>query len=72
MFEIIMLFGFLYAATCQLFPENSATPRTPRNKSGQVGKRSINSLPPEIQKNESTRKTPVKSKGRIHCYAHAA
>ncbi len=28
MFEIIMLFAFLYAATCQLFPERPVTTKT--------------------------------------------
>ena len=34
MFEIIMLFAFLYAATCQLFPERSATKESRRSKEG--------------------------------------
>jgi len=72
MFEIIMLFGFLYAATCQLFPEESSTTRS----SSKMKYRSVKSkngafhLP--LQKHRATQKKLSKIKSRSYSYADAA
>jgi hypothetical protein len=66
MFEIIMLFAFLYAATCQLFPERPAATSLPSKKRSQPGKKKSNSVSPSLPRK------PAKAKGRSHHYAHAA
>jgi hypothetical protein len=66
MFEIIMLFAFLYAATCQLFPERSAKARAPINK------KSLPNRKKRILMHRSTKQHSVKTKSRSHSYAHAA
>jgi len=72
MFEIIMLFAFLYAATCQLFPEGQAPTRSSSNKSCRPGNAKSSSLQRLSQKQRGTPKKTVKAKCRNHNYAHAA
>jgi hypothetical protein len=66
MFEIIMLFAFLYAATCQLFPERAVTTRLPSKRKSRPGKKRNNSMAPSMPRK------PAKAKSRSHHYAHAA
>ena len=63
MFEIIMLFAFLYAATCQLFPERPVTTRSPSNRKSRPGKKKGNSV------SLAKLRKPVK---KSRNYAHAA
>jgi hypothetical protein len=72
MFEIIILFAFLYATTCQLFPEGPVTTRSSSKKKYRHGKakKSVFSLSP--QKHLATLKKPVKGKSRNPSYADAA
>ena len=72
MFEIIMLFAFLYAATCQLFPEEQAPTSSSSNKNCRPGKAKKSSLQRLPQKRRGAQKKPVKVKCRNHNYAHAA
>jgi hypothetical protein len=69
MFEIIMLFAFLYAAACQLFPERPTTTRASHHEKGQQDKEDAGLLQRPEQKD---RTTSTKSKSRCHRYAHAA
>jgi hypothetical protein len=69
MFEIIMLFGFLYAATCQLLPEKSTPTRAPQRKKGQSCKQKNDSSHLAVRKDQSMCE---KVKNRSHNYAHAA
>ena len=64
MFEIIMLFAFLYAATCQFLPERPETTRTPLHKNSRPHKERGRMLRMD--------QTPAKVKSRSHSYAHAA
>ena len=68
MFEVIMLFAFLYAATCQFLPKRPATTRTPLHKNSRPHKERGRMLRMSAQKDQ----TPVKVKSRSHNYAHAA
>jgi len=72
MFEIIMLFAFLYAATCQLLPERTVTTRPPQSKKDQTGKREKSATHFPINKDQATRRIPPKIKSRSHSYADAA
>ena len=73
MFEIIMLFAFLYAAACQLFPERPVTTRTPfgKNRQSCKGKPSLPQSPPG-PKDQKSSKNPVKAYSHNHNYAQAA
>jgi hypothetical protein len=69
MFEIIMLFAFLYVATCQLFPKRPATSRSFLNRKTHLDKKktSLSHL--------SSKKRPkpsAKTRSRNHSYARAA
>ncbi len=66
MFEVIMLFAFLYAATCQLFPERPTRTRAPINK------KSLQSSKRRVLLHKSAQQRSVKTKSRSHSYAHAA
>ncbi|NIN62611.1 MAG: hypothetical protein GTN46_10660 [Gammaproteobacteria bacterium] len=70
MFEIIMLLAFLYAATCQFFPErsNGGQSTTLHGKLAQE-KRKSTSRRERINKES---KRPVKSESRSNNYAQAA
>jgi hypothetical protein len=72
MFEIIMLFAFLYAATCQMFPERPAPKRSPLSNKSLSSKKENGSLRKPTQKHRAAQKLSVKSKSRNHNYAHAA
>ncbi len=72
MFEITMLFAFLFAATCQLLPERPATTRTPLPRKNRFGKEGGDSLRLEVQKGHAAQALSLKIKSRNHSYAHAA
>lgn len=72
MFEIIMLFAFLYAATCQLFPKRPGTTRAPVNQQGQHGKEETATSQRSAQKNRTTPVHLSKTKSRYPRYAYAA
>jgi len=72
MFEIIMLFAFLYAATCQLLPEKTVTTGAPLPKKSRPDRKEPSSSRPLVQRHQSKRKSPAKEKSRSHSYAHAA
>ena len=69
MFEIIMLFAFLWAATSQLLPGKRVTTRVSCRKTGPDKKDRKRHLHAASQKTE---KKPVKAKSRNHNYACAA
>ncbi|GEM_PF-5734942 len=78
MFEIIMLFAFMYAATCQLFPEETATTRSsskekyqPREAKNRAFNLPLQSHLPS-QNHGSTQKKISKTRSRNHSYADAA
>lgn len=72
MFEIIMLFAFMYAATCQLLPERPATTKSSSDKRSRPGKGKSYSLHLPTKKHRTTQKTSAKAKRRSHSYAHVA
>ena len=65
MFEIIMLFAFLYAATCQLFPKEPATRRSSSKKGyrPREAKNSVFNLPTQ---------NCLPSKNRLRSQDHGA
>ena len=72
MFEVIMLFAFLYAATCQLFPEEPSATKSP-SKKRYKSRESKNDIFRLSSKNHrATQKKSSKTKSRSHSYADAA
>ena len=73
MFEAIMLLAFLYAATCQLFPEKpDATSGSPRGRKSLSGKEKTGLLRLSLLKHQTTQKIPAKAKNRSFNYARVA
>ncbi len=72
MFEIIMLFAFLCAATCQAFPERPVATNPPSHRKKRLGKMTSKALRPPTQKHQTSPTTLAKVKSRNHSYARAA
>lgn len=72
MFEIIMLFAFLYAAICQLLPARSGATRSPLNQRGRPDKEETVASQGPAQKRRAIPEPLSKAIDRFHRYAHAA
>lgn len=72
MFEITMLFAFLYAASCQLFPKRAAEASLPSRKKGQTTDASERIECQPKRGSCKKLKNPLKTKSRSHNYAYAA
>ena len=72
MFEIIMLFAFLYAATCQLLPAKTVATRPPLSKKNHSSKEKSIAARLAIRKYQATQSPSAKRKSRSHSYADAA
>lgn len=72
MFEIIMMFAFLYAAVCQLFPGKQESTKAPSKKTGRPRKEIFRGLHLPAHRSQTTPIPPTTSKNRSHQYAHAA
>jgi hypothetical protein len=69
MFEIILLFAFLLAATSQLLPSKQARNRLTARKKGRCKKKQRELLQPTAKRLE---KKMANAKRRNHDYAYAA
>jgi hypothetical protein len=72
MFEIIMLFAFLYAATCQLLPAKTVMTRPPQSKKNRSSKEKRVAARLSVRKDQATQSLSAKRKSRSHSYADAA
>jgi hypothetical protein len=72
MFEIIMLFAFLYAATSQLFPERPTITRAPLDKKGRRDRESDGMPQRRAQKGRTVAGPSSKPQSRCHSYVRAA
>lgn len=66
MFEFIMLFAFLYAASCQLFPKRPVATKTQSGGKKHLVDRTT------AGRHREVRQSPLKRKSRSHEYARAA
>ena len=72
MFEIIMLFAFLYASTCQLLPQTPPATKPPRQKRHHLEHGIGNRLPLGRQKGQAAPESQIKMQRNNRNYAHAA
>lgn len=72
MFEIIMLFAFLYAAASQLLPAGPSTTRAPSNGKTRHGREKTGSEQRPAQKRTSAQALPAKTENGGQHFAQAA